>query len=449
MGQYSRLNPYERTMEYEDDKDLLKKMEPETNARKHRGGIYTAAVRVLGLLTFLGLAITFIALGATNSWNTRLDYNTDFVGRDCIAKSSHKGVCQETSLLRVHAVDMNWWLAAGYTGTFLGLITMMVTLYLVKLGGIYWDVDFMEQEMVRKTISDTVSAEDTSVWRRIYIAGDFLTSESLNGVMLQFSFAQMLFGPFLGVLLFGFCGVRDFHTLGFVFVSYFLLAVILLAAQAQIRRRQHLGEDADIQVKVHGGVNMVSWTLPMLFTIVNLFVWSLLLVYAFKYPHDSRDWSFKLVITLHSIFYAVQNIYFLGYVGSRDVLFHGYNGGETVNPITMISFFAYAPLRLLSGNHIGLFIVATTLLILMTPVLIVFSIFYILTFFCTIFYKWIDTDIEKREFSWVMSGHAFLNFVLNIWVILLALMPLFIFGGRNHDSNVANIKFPTSQLMEY
>jgi hypothetical protein len=444
MGTYVKVAPNSNYM-YEDENYEDKLIR---NANVHRGGFYAGVVRVLALIVFICLAIAFIFIASFNAWNTRLDYNTDFVGRDCISGgSSHKGVCQETSLLRVHAVDMNWWAASGYTSTSIALLTLMVMLWSINFGRIHWDADWGDEDFFGEQLEESTKVNERGLFSKLYLASEFVANESLNGVMLHFTFAQIFFGPFLGVIMFAMCGLRDFHTLGFVFVAYFMLGLVLLAAQVEARKRTHRGSMPNIQVKVNGGVNVGLWTLPVLFTLLNLFVWGLLLVYAFKFPHASRDWYFKAAISLHSIFYALQNIYFLGYFGSRDIIFGGYGAGANSNGFAVLGLFAGIPFRVMQSS--ALWGIASFVLGLMLIVpFSIFAIFYVLVRICTMIYMWIDTPLHRRDAVW-MSGHTFMNLALNAVIIALAFLPLLIMGGRNNDSNIANIKFPTHQILGY
>lgn len=406
------------------------------NQSVHPGGWWAALVRVLLTFTVVALAITFIFLSSFNVWNSRIDYNTDFYGRDCLADDDDSGACIETTLRPQHAVDGNWWIAGGYLASSFGLFTLGLMIYLISYSGLHWDADPDDTD----GFIASFNKGRPGLYNAFMESAGMITNEELNGLTVWHCILHGTYTPFLGVLMFARCGVRDFWTLGVIFVLYVFCAVCLLSAQLIIRHRRRRGRRTNFVTAAAGEFGVKSWFMIIIYTAVYLFLWSIYIVYAFKYPHASRDWSFILSAVFFTVIQAVQLVYFLGYFGAHDVRFGGKESSSS--PLSVFTWAISMPFRKFGGGPLLIW-VAPLVAVLYTPVGIAFGAFYLVIRIATALYLMVDTE-GRRASERMWSSNTIFNIALNLLNGVLLFLPMIVLGGMAGHPNIANIKWPLS-----
>ena len=280
---------------------------------------WTSGVTLLEFVLFLAaLAWTaaFIAFVSLNHYNTRWDYNTDFLGTDScgIVDDDDHDVCQEVDLRRVHGVDIHWhYLAMFITLSATYVWSLIFVTFLKRSSQIVDDDAIAAEQMGDKDVNGWWRILDPrGIIGRITWPARYLAMQYTNSLPLMYYMRHIVFDSIIVSIGFAMLGVRDLWKTGFIFALVIMWNVFSLFAQVDNRASWIISKLELISGrKIQRSIPV--WFMPLCQTIFGATIWSVLLVYYVKFPHKSRNWYLHMYmltvlinIGLRTLFNAVR-----------------------------------------------------------------------------------------------------------------------------------------------
>jgi hypothetical protein len=275
-----------------------------------------AAVVLASLQTVVTVAVIVwfafsIYVAATNMYNTRIDYNTNYYDRaSCNAHGDH--VCQEVQLKRQHAVNLRWVTLSVFTCLLIADVFMVLFIGLMQKLGFARDHDGKLRAKVFGGYNDVITYCGSGVFGSLVQPFIRLGVYSAGQFNLWYTMRHMIWDPVVIVMTFALFAVRYDTKLYLIGVLAFLWNGLQFAAQLQNYRPAAVNmfyryvqkrNPTDARLKAVLRWFQARWMLPIAQCVLGLFIFSILVVYFAKYPYDSREWYhyFAAIIVLINI----------------------------------------------------------------------------------------------------------------------------------------------------
>ena len=303
------------------------------NARSDRGAYVVAVSRLLVALAFLAMGFIFLAFSICNILNTRVDINTDFVGRDCALDDDD--VCQERDLRRVHGKDINWFYSAVCLAIGFAYFLTLAVIWSFHFGATHSDMrvedidkrgnSYWFETLVTKALGSRSGIDGArdypliSWWRSFEYSIELVEMERLNGFTINHNVVHLAFDSFFWPILLSSLGVRDTYKLVFFGLLTFGSNLFLWYGQVSNRVPWNFGRDRNITVEmVKVRKNGMDWRGVIMYTIFTSFVWCMFMVYAFKFPHKARTWYMITNMIIVLCYMPLHVLYQLAYYDQHD-----------------------------------------------------------------------------------------------------------------------------------
>lgn len=259
--------------------------------------------------------VAMIVFLATNKYNVRFDYNTNYFDRDsCSAHGDH--VCQEVTFGPMHAVNVSWVTLSTLIAILISEITVVMTAKVLHNSNLCNDMDMAFNDILAL---DDSSRTGVGLLSFLVSPFRFLGRASYNQLTTWYNVRHVILDAALVLLVFTSFGVRYDTKLLFLMGLAVLWNFLIVGAQQENYRTKpfltalnylqaNIGQFPSLLNGKVGAYDLLRWAearwlLPVMQAVIGGFLFSLITVYFAKFPYHSRHWYhyFAAIVLLINI----------------------------------------------------------------------------------------------------------------------------------------------------